>query len=93
MPLLSKGHALHLCYPSKAYLARIDQVNEVVKAVSAVNTDAVQIGKKLDSERALGTLRGRLHGTPILVKDVFLIIDGTDTTGKTGLPKRVCMHN
>jgi len=65
----------------KAYLTRIEQVNEVVKAVTAITPDVIETAKKCDSERALGTLRGRLHGIPILVKDVFLTTDGTDTTG------------
>ncbi|OJD27087.1 hypothetical protein ACJ73_01527 [Blastomyces percursus] len=70
----------------KAYLARINQVNEVVKAINAVNSDAIDIAEKYDSERASGNLRGRLHGIPILVKDVFLTTDGMDTTsGCSGL--------
>ena len=56
----------------KVYLARIDQVNKVVKAISAVTSDAVEIAKKYYSETASGYLRGHLHWIPILVKDVFL---------------------
>lgn len=65
----------------EAYLNRIEQVNGVVKAVNAVAPDSIETARQLDAERVSGTLRGGLHGIPILVKDVFLTVDGTDTTG------------
>jgi len=68
----------------KAYIARINEVNGVLRAINAVNSNAIETAKKYDLERASGKLRGVLHGIPILVKDVFLTTDGTDTTGKTG---------
>jgi amidase len=65
----------------KANLNRIEHANGVVKAVNAVTPDVLETARKCDSERALGTLRGALHEIPILVKDVFLTTDETDTTG------------
>lgn len=43
---------------TKAYLTRIDQVNETVHAVVETNPDALAIAKALDDERASGSVRG-----------------------------------
>lgn len=52
-----------------AYLRRIESVNAQVNAVIEVNPDALTLAQTLDQERSQGTLRGRLHGIPILLKD------------------------
>ncbi|KAG9229299.1 amidase signature domain-containing protein [Amylocarpus encephaloides] len=76
----------------QAYLIRIEQVNGTVKAINAITPDVLQTARELDLERASGTLRGGLHGIPVLVKDVFLTTDGTDTTaGCSGLAGAIPM--
>lgn len=44
--------------PLKAYIARINEVNGTVHAVTELNPDAVQIAHQLDAERGNGTSRG-----------------------------------
>jgi amidase len=54
------------------YLARIEATNRrgpELGAVIEINPDATAIADVLDAERRAGTLRGRLHGIPILIKD------------------------
>jgi amidase len=45
----------------KAYLARIEQVNPIVNAVTEVNPEALEIAKLLDTERAAKKVRGCVH--------------------------------
>jgi amidase len=61
------------------YLARIDAMDRRgphVNAVIELNPDAESIANTLDDERKAGTLRGPLHGIPVLIKDN---IDTADT--------------
>ncbi len=54
------------------YRARIDALDRKgpeLRAVLELDPDAEATADKLDAERAAGTLRGPLHGIPILVKD------------------------
>ncbi|RFU80807.1 amidase signature enzyme [Trichoderma arundinaceum] len=70
---------------TKAYLTRIEQVNEVVHAVVEVNPDALNIANSLDEERAAGSIRGPLHGVPVLVKNNIATKDKMDTTAGSQL--------
>lgn len=64
----------------KAYLARIAEVNDTLHAVTEVNPDALAIAAGLDAERAAGSVRGPLHGIPILVKNNIATYDKMNTT-------------
>ncbi|PNP47965.1 hypothetical protein TGAMA5MH_01017 [Trichoderma gamsii] len=70
---------------TKAYLARIDQVNGTVHAVVETNPDALAIAKALDDERASGSVRGPLHGIPVLVKNNIATKDKMGTTAGSHL--------
>lgn len=50
-------------------LDRIAAHDGKLNAVLELNPDALDIADTLDRERAQGTLRGPLHGMPILIKD------------------------
>ncbi|KAJ5719785.1 hypothetical protein N7493_007363 [Penicillium malachiteum] len=63
-----------------AYIARIQQVNGIVKAVSEINPDALELAEKCDEERLSGRSKGILHGIPFLAKDMFLTTDRMQTT-------------
>ena len=45
-------------------------MNPYLEAVIETNPDALEIAAELDDERRAGTVRGILHGIPVLVKDV-----------------------
>ncbi|MCJ1377302.1 hypothetical protein MMC17_000396 [Xylographa soralifera] len=62
------------------YLQRIFEVNGRLHAVNEINPDARAIARELDKERALGKVRGPLHGVPILVKDVIATKDKMNNT-------------
>ncbi|KAH6603190.1 amidase signature enzyme [Trichoderma cornu-damae] len=70
---------------TKAYLARIEQVNETVHAVVQVNPVALDIAQGLDGERAAGSIRGSLHGIPVLIKNNIATKDKMDTTAGSQL--------
>ena len=47
----------------------IDADGPVIRSVLAVAPDAIEIARERDEERAGGTVRGPLHGIPVVVKD------------------------
>ena len=54
------------------YLARIealDRKGPMLGAVIETNPDALALADRLDAERRAGTVRGPLHGIPVLIKD------------------------
>ncbi|KAJ6258385.1 hypothetical protein Dda_6425 [Drechslerella dactyloides] len=65
---------------TKAYLARISEVNSTLHAVLELNPDALAIAASLDAERAKGKIRGPLHGVPILIKDNIATLDKMNNT-------------
>ncbi len=67
----------------RAYLARIaamDRKGPSLRAVIALNPDALAEAKALDAERKAGHVRGPLHGVPILIKDNIETLDPIATT-------------
>jgi amidase len=57
---------------AEQYLKRIEQIDKAgpgLHAVIEVNPDALAIADQLDKERKAGTIRGPMHGIPVLVKD------------------------
>ena len=68
---------------TKMYLDRIEDVDHsgpTLNAVIEINPDALAIAKSLDKERANHTIRGPLHGIPILIKDNIDTGDKMQTT-------------
>jgi amidase len=67
----------------RAYLARIaamDRKGPALRAVIALNPDALAQARALDAERKAGHVRGPLHGVPILIKDNVETLDPVATT-------------
>ncbi|MCJ1350501.1 MAG: hypothetical protein MMC33_000482 [Icmadophila ericetorum] len=60
---------------TNAYIARINEVNSTLNVVTQLNPDALSIAQELDAERANGTIRGPLHGIPILIKNNIATAD------------------
>ena len=70
------------------YLARIeayDQRGPTLNAMIAINPRALEEAARLDAERAAGSLRGPLHGIPVVVKDNYDTADMPTTAGTIGL--------
>lgn len=74
----------------KKYLDRIALVDPHLKSVIELNPDALEIAKKLDEERQKGSVRGPLHGIPVMIKDNIDTGDKMQTTaGSLGLEGNV----
>ncbi|PSS28134.1 hypothetical protein M430DRAFT_24495 [Amorphotheca resinae ATCC 22711] len=65
---------------TKAYILRIQEVNDVLHAVTEINPDALSIAAALDAERANGTIRSPLHGIPMLIKNNIATKDKMNNT-------------
>jgi amidase len=66
------------------YLNRIetyDQKGPALNSMISVNPNALEIARELDAERQAGTLKGPLHGIPIVLKDNFDTFDMPTTAG------------
>jgi amidase len=61
-------------------IAAIDDAGPTLNAVVETNPDALASADALDAERAAGTLRGPLHGIPVLLKDNIDTGDRMKTT-------------
>lgn len=73
---------------TRAYLARIaayDQAGPRLNAIIRVNPRALDDAARLDAERKAGTVRGPLHGIPIILKDNFDTGDLPTTAGSLAL--------
>ena len=62
------------------YFDRIRSLNPLLHSVIETNPNAIAIAQHLDNERRRGTVRGPLHGIPILVKDNIATDDNMETT-------------
>ncbi|RUO60531.1 amidase [Pseudidiomarina insulisalsae] len=74
------------------YYRQIVRHNEEGADLRAVNqllplTDALEIARKLDTEREQGNVRGKLHGIPVLLKDNIDTADGLPNTAGSLLLK------
>lgn len=68
---------------TRAYLERIkaiDQGGPTLRSVIEVNPDALSDAEARDRERKEGTIRGLLHGIPVLIKDNIDTADRMHTT-------------
>jgi amidase len=61
-------------------IAKIDQDGPGLNAVLEINPDVLEIAETMDNERARGSIRGPLHGIPVLLKDNIDTGDKMKTT-------------
>jgi amidase len=62
------------------YIRRIQSLNPLLNSVIELNPNAIAIATQLDAERRRGSVRGPLHGIPLLVKDNIATDDQLQTT-------------
>lgn len=75
-----------------AYVARIAAIDDsgpTLNAVIALNPLARAEAEALDAERAAGTLRGPMHGIPVLVKDNIDVAGLPTTAGSLALANHI----
>jgi amidase len=82
--------SLHDALPIYALLDRVSALNGpdgpiALHAVAAIAHDALEVARQRDSERANGTIRGPLHGVPVLIKDNIEATGLPGTAGATAL--------
>ncbi len=68
---------------TRLYLERIaalDRDGPMLRSIIETNPEALEIADRLDAERAEGSVRGPLHGIPIVVKDNVDTADQMMTT-------------
>lgn len=68
----------------QSYLDRIRDIDHngpALNSIIQVNPEALQIAEALDKEMRQGTIRGPLHGIPVLLKDNIDTHDQMATTG------------
>jgi Asp-tRNA(Asn)/Glu-tRNA(Gln) amidotransferase A subunit family amidase len=70
---------------TRFYLQRIQEHDPALGAVIHVNPNAILEAVALDRERASGTVRGPLHGIPIVLKDNIGTADMPTTAGSLSL--------
>lgn len=73
---------------TQAYLDRIaalDDAGPRLNAVIETNPDALKDAEALDAERQAGTLRGPLHGIPVLLKDNIDAVPMVNSAGSLAL--------
>ncbi|PHH77345.1 hypothetical protein CDD80_716 [Ophiocordyceps camponoti-rufipedis] len=64
----------------KAYMSRINDVNDVLHAVNEINPDALDEAKRLDKDRKRMASSKPLYGIPILIKDNIATFDQMNNT-------------
>ncbi|MFT4049072.1 MAG: amidase [Solirubrobacterales bacterium] len=65
-----------------------DRNDELYAFVEILEVDARDRAKKLDAERAVGRVRGPLHGIPVSVKDLYAVKGGTTRAGSLAFERR-----
>jgi amidase len=90
LALLESGSTTSVAL-TQEYLARIAAYDNPyadqpgLAAIIRANPEALATAATLDAERAAGTLRGPLHGVPIVVKDNYATFDMPTTAGSASL--------
>ncbi len=79
-----------ICEKYLARIAEVDHAGPELRSVIEINPDALAHADKLDRERAVGKIRGPLHGIPVLIKDNIETGDKMATSaGSLALAKNV----
>ena len=66
-----------------SYIKRINEIDKAgprLNSIIEINPDALNIAKQLDEELSSGSVRGKLHGIPVILKDNIDTADKMSTT-------------
>ena len=75
-------------------IAALDKAGPAINALIELNPDALRIAERLDAERQSGTMRGPLHGIPVLLKDNLDTADRMHTSaGSLALAGHIAMSD
>lgn len=83
---LMEGGAITSKEICEVYIERIEKYDKAgakLNSIISLNTNALSQAEQLDRERAAGSLRGILHGVPILIKDNIDVSGFPTTLGKS----------
>ena len=83
MQNVMQADAMSSRYICELYLSRIREIDKKgpkLNAVIELNPDALTIADQLDRERKAKSVRGPLHGIPVLIKDNIATADRMQTT-------------
>jgi amidase len=61
-------------------IAAFDHAGPNLNAMIELNPNALALADERDAERAAGTIRGPLHGLPVVIKDNIATADGMENT-------------
>jgi len=64
----------------EGYLVRIREIDPKINSFIELNPDALAIADAMDRERKTGTVRGPMHGIPVVLKDNIDTADKMKTT-------------
>lgn len=67
------------------FLQQIQQKDDYLNAIMAVNPNAIEIAKERDQQTAQGLSMGPLHGIPVMVKDNIETLSMATTAGSLAL--------
>lgn len=90
----------------EAYLARVEfyermgldnvqdqEEDDYTNSIRHLNPDALEIADQLDAERSAGTVRGPLHGIPVVLKDNVGTDDMPTTAGSIALDNAIPLED
>ena len=72
--------AEHLVARCLARISTVDRAGPKLNSIIELNPEAVEQARTLDAERRAGTVRGPLHGLPVLLKDNIATGDRMSTS-------------
>lgn len=74
---------------TRHFLDEIASRNDDLRAVIAVNPEAIDAAVELDRERVSGSVRSVLHGIPVLIKDNIESLEQPTTAGSLALADNI----
>jgi amidase len=75
-------------------IAALDKAGPTINAIIELNPEALALAERLDAERKSGTVRGPLHGIPVLLKDNLDTADRMHTSaGSLALAGHIAMRD